>query len=215
MENDMQVNIKTLQALAKHIAPKTEIRYYLVGVQLEVTDAGRFYVATDGHKLVAIREARQEGDVNGDYLIPRDVILGVKIQKAGRKPVEFAEFELSDGKPSITYCGTETRFNLVDGKFPDWRRVVPTKVSGEIAQFNPDYLVEIRDCAAATIGIGKYSGLCLLHNGNSASLYQADSTDFIGVIMPLRINKADVYSTSATDLHINWGFSKPLESVAA
>ena len=211
----MQVNIKTLQALAKHIAPKTEIRYYLVGVQLEVTDAGRFYVATDGHKLVAIREARQEGDVNGDYLIPRDVILGVKIQKAGRNPVEYAEFELSDGKPSITYCGTETRFNLVDGKFPDWRRVVPTKVSGEIAQFNPDYLVEIRDCAAATIGIGKYSGLCLLHNGNSASLYQADSTDFIGVIMPLRINKADVYSTSATDLHINWGFSKPLESVAA
>jgi len=206
----MQVNLKTLQSLAKYIAPKSEIRYYLVGVQFEITDAGRFYVATDGHKLVAIREARQDGDVNGEYLIPRDVILGIKLSK--RPVIDTAEFNQENGNASLTYCGTETRFGLVDGKFPDWRRVIPSKVSGEVAQFNPDYLVAIRDCAAATVGVGKHSGLSLLHNGNSASLYQADSHDFIGVIMPLRID--DCYKPAPTDLHINWGLSKPLEAVA-
>jgi len=201
-----------MQALAKYIAPKNEIRFYLVGVLLEITDAGRFYVSTDGHKLVVIREARQETDDNGQWIIPRDVILGIKLSK--RPVINTAEFNQENGKASLTYCGTETRFGLVDGKFPDWRRVVPTNVSGEVAQFNPDYLVAIRDCAVATVGVGKYSGLSLLHNGNSASLYQADSHDFIGVIMPLRINKADVYSPAPTDLHVNWGFSKPLEAVA-
>lgn len=206
----MQVNLKTLQALAKHIAPKTEIRYYLNAVQFEVTDAGRFYVATDGHKLVAIREARQDGDINGEYLIPRDVILGIKLSK--RPAIDTAEFNQESGKASITYCGTETRFGLVDGKFPDWRRVIPSKTSGEIAQFNPDYMTAIRDCAAAAVGIGKYSGLTMLHNGNSAGLYQCNDVNFIGVIMPLRID--DCYKPAPTDLHVNWGLSAPLQAVA-
>ena len=209
----MQINLNTINALAKHIAPKTEIRYYLCAVQFEVTDAGRFYVATDGHKLVTIRESRQDDDVNGEYLIPRDVILGIKMDK--KYKVEMAEFQCDNGKASITYCGTETRFGLVDGKFPDWRRVIPSKVSGEIAQFNPDYLVAIRDCAAATIGIGKCSGLYLAHNGNSAGLYQSGDVNFIGVIMPLRVDRAESYIPAPTDLHVNWGLSKPLESVAA
>lgn len=209
----MQVNLKTLQALAKHIAPKSEIRYYLVGVLLEVTDAGRFYVSTDGHKLVVIREAKQEADENGQWIIPRDVILGIKLSK--RPVIDVCEFSQENGKASITYCGTETRFNLVDGKFPDWRRVIPSKVSGEIAQFNPNYLVAIRDCAAATVGIGKCSGLYLAHNGNSAGLYQAGDVNFIGVIMPLRVDRAESYIPAPTDLHVNWGLSKPLESVAA
>ena len=152
----MQVNLKHLQSLAKHIAPKSDVRYYLNGVLLEVTDKGRYYVATCGHKLVAIRESRQEDDIEGQYILPRDVILGIKIQKAGRNPVEYADLDVSGAKPKLDYCGTGTVFSCIDGKFPDWRRVMPTKVSGEVAQFNPDYLVALRDCATATVGINGY-----------------------------------------------------------
>jgi len=177
-----------------------------------VTENGRFYAATDGHKLVVIREARQETDENGQWIFPRDVILGIKLSK--RPVIDIAEFNQENGKASITYCGTETRFGLVDGKFPDWRRVIPSSTSGEIAQFNPDYLVAIRDCAAVTVGVGKYSGLCLLHNGSSASLYQANDPNFIGVIMPLRINSADVYKPVPDNLNLFWGLSKPLQAAA-
>lgn len=211
----MQINIKTINALAKYIAPKSDTRFYLNGVLIEITENGRFYAATDGHKLVVIREARQETDTDGQWILPRDVIMGIKLQKSGRSVLETAEFNQENGKASITYCGTETRFGLVEGKFPDWRRVVPSKTSGEVAQFNPDYLVAIRDCAAAAVGIGKYSGLSLLHNGSGASLYQASSPDFIAVIMPLRINAADVYKPVPDNLHLFWGPSKPLQSVAA
>lgn len=211
----MQINLKTVNALAKYIAPKSDTRFYLNGVLIEVTENGRFYAATDGHKLVVIREAKQETDAIGQWILPRDVILGIKLQKAGRSVLETAEFNQENGKASITYCGTETRFGLVDGKFPDWRRVVPSKTSGEVAQFNPDYLVAIRDCAAATVGVGKNTGLSILHNGGNASLYQANSPDFIAVIMPLRINAADVYKPLPDDLHLFWGLSKPLQAVAA
>jgi DNA polymerase-3 subunit beta len=212
----MQVNLKTLQALAKHIAPKSDIRYYLNGVLLEVTATARFYVATDGHKLAAIREDRQEGDIEGQYIVPRDVIMGIKIQKAGRNPVEYAELDPgADGKAGITYCGTETRFGLVDGKFPDWRRVVPVKTTGEIAQFNPDYLVAPRDCAAATVGIGKYSGMYIAHNGGGASLVQCASGDFIGVIMPLRMDADDAHVPGPNLLHLRWGFPAPAPETKA
>jgi DNA polymerase-3 subunit beta len=211
----MQVNIKTINALAKHISPKSDIRAYLNGVLVEVTENGRFYVATDGHKLVTIRETRQETDAIGQWIIPRDVILGIKLQKAGRNPVEHAELETEGAKAKLDYCGTGTVFAFVDGKFPDWRRVIPSKTSGETAQFNPDYLVAIRDCAAATIGIGKCSGLYLAHNGNSAGLYQTGDVNFIGVIMPLRGDRAESYIPAPTDLHVNWGLTKPLQAVAA
>lgn len=211
----MQINLKTINALAKYIAPKNDTRFYLNGVLIEVTENGRFYAATDGHKLVVIREARQETDAIGQWILPRDVILGIKLQKSGRSVLETAEFNQENGKASITYCGTETRFGLVDGMFPDWRRVVPSKTSGDVAQFNPDYLVAIRDCAAATVGVGKHTGLSILHNGGNASLYQCNDHNFIAVIMPLRINAADVYKPVPDDLHLFWGLSKPLESVAA
>jgi DNA polymerase-3 subunit beta len=211
----MQINIKTVNALAKHIAPKSDIRAYLNGVLVEVTENGRFYVATDGHKLVVIRESRQETDAIGQWIIPRDVILNIKLQKAGRTVLEFAELETDGAKAKIDYCGTGTVFSFVDGKFPDWRRVIPSKTSGEIAQFNPDYLVSIRDCAAATVGIGRYEGLSILHNGGNASLYQCNDHTFIAVIMPLRINPADVYKPVPDDLHLFWGLSKPLQAVAA
>jgi len=205
----MQVNLKYLQALAKHIAPKSDIRYYLNGVLIEVTEAGRFYAATDGHKLVVIREARQETDTDGQWILPRDVILGIKMKKAGRNPVEHAELETDGAKAKLDYCGTGTVFAFIDGKFPDWRRVVPTATTGEIAQYNPDLLLAVRDCAAAAVGIGRYSGLHMAHNGPGPGLYQCASPDFIGLVMPLRLNKSEVYMPAPTDLHVNWGFSAP------
>lgn len=211
----MQINLKTVNALAKYIAPKSDTRFYLNGVLIEITENGRFYAATDGHKLVVIREARQETDTNGQWILPRDVILGIKLQKAGRTVLETAELETDGAKAKLDYCGTGTVFSFVDGKFPDWRRVVPSKTSCEVAQFNPDYLVAIRDCAAATVGVGKHTGLSILHNGGNASLYQCNDHNFIAVIMPLRINAADVYKPVPDDLHLFWGLSKPLESVAA
>ena len=211
----MEINLKTINALAKYIAPKSDIRFYLNGVLIEDTENGRFYAATDGHKLVVIREARQETDTNGQWILPRDVIMGIKLQKAGRTVLETAELETDGAKAKLDYCGTGTVFSFVDGKFPDWRRVVPSKTSGEVAQFNPDLLVAVRDCAAATVGVGKNTGLSILHNGDNASLYQANSPDFIAVIMPLRINAADVYKPVPDDLHLFWGMTKPIQSIAA
>lgn len=203
----MQVNLKTMQALAKHIAPKSDVRYYLNGVLLEITDKGRYYVATDGHKLVAIREARQEGDIEGQYILPRDVILGIKLSK--RPVIDTAEFNQENGKASLTYCGTETRFGLVDGKFPDWRRVIPVKTTGEVAQFNPDYLVALRDCASASVGIGKFTSLFVSHNGDSPALAQCASGDWLAVIMPVRVSSDDATLPGPNLLHLLWGFPAP------
>lgn len=56
-----KVNIdpRKLRAVAL-MAPKDEIRYYLNGVQIEITPDEVFYIATNGHALIAYRDARPD-----------------------------------------------------------------------------------------------------------------------------------------------------------
>lgn len=147
-ENTFTVNLRVINALAK-IAPKKDIRYYLQSVCVEAAPDAIYYVATNGHMLTVVREEYQECDSAPDkatqYLIPREIAAKVKPGKhgldhgvlsiapkttIGGDPAP-AEFTLRNGE---TIGGT-----LVDGTFPDWRRVVPRELSGATAQFNPDY----------------------------------------------------------------------------
>lgn len=206
----MKINLKYLKALSAHIAAKKDIRYYLCGVSIEVLNGTVFYCATDGHKLVAVKHPVQSDDEPGNmqgnqFIIPNDVIKNIKLQKLGREIIEFCNIEYDGQKLAITYCGAEYKFLPIDGKFPDWRRVIPLNFSGEIAQFNPDYLIAIRDCADDTIGIHGNTSLLLRHNGNSGAVYQTNNYDFIGVVMPVRTYDADgAYIPKETEFKINW-----------
>ena len=70
----------------------------------------------------------------------------------------------------------------VDGKFPDYRRVIPLTLDGNAAWINPDYLTRIVD-AAKDIGIGlKFT---FGFGGNSCSLAYIGQ-DMLAVVMPTR-----------------------------
>lgn len=178
----MELNIKLLKAAA--IATSTDkTRFYLSGVAVQAGDTGVYIVATDGHRALAFRQS-SEAHAPVDIIIPTDIIAGIKASKY----VEIAELTReSDTRWRIEYCGAAISFAPIDGTFPDWRRIVPNEVSGELAQFDPAY---IGDFAKVAKALKKSAGCVTIHhNGTGPALVSFDDDiDGFGLLMPRRTN---------------------------
>jgi hypothetical protein len=110
-----------------------------------------------------------------------------------------------DGRYDLCDLANDTSrtFAAVEGKFPDWRRVMP-RDSGEVmdqskpfadlpfAQFDPAY-VQAFAKAAKAFGCKYGSSLKIGHRGQSAACVEiSGAPGFFGVLMPLRTDRADV-----------------------
>jgi hypothetical protein len=85
-----------------------------------------------------------------------------------------------EGEIRCDWVGQSIITRAVDGRFPDYRRVIPEKLDGQPAWINPDYLTRIVD-AAKDVGAGFTFGF----GGNSCSMAQIGS-DMVAVVMPMR-----------------------------
>ena len=175
-------------AAALKCAPKKDIRYYMVGVCLDVATNGDVHlVGTDGHVmfagLIPAPNVQWTGDAQkGSFqiIIPRDTVaLAVK----GAKPDTVTLTAMPDGR----YMLGDVVFSPVDGKYPDWRRVCawPENVAPAPGHFNPDLLAIAAD-AVRTWHDCKYP---VLHQfgRDRAIMTGTDMTGFC-VVMPMRVD---------------------------
>ncbi|CAK9078251.1 Beta sliding clamp (Beta clamp) (Sliding clamp) (Beta-clamp processivity factor) (DNA polymerase III beta sliding clamp subunit) (DNA polymerase III subunit beta) [Durusdinium trenchii] len=100
-----------------------ETRYYLNGVFVHCTDAGVMRcVATDGHRLSMQRvEDGIEHDFAGSIIPSKAVRV---IIATGRVPSWMTVFT-EKGKIRMRFDGAEIIMKLIDGKFPEYQRVIP------------------------------------------------------------------------------------------
>lgn len=173
-------------------AAKQDLRYYLKGVCVDARANGDvIFVTTDGHRLLAYPVATDaiEALVPGQYIIPREALEAVKPCKAGRHVLPITiEIDTAKGLENKITGATSVVTPLIDGKFPDWRRVMPAQVSGEPAQYNPEYVSGFGDICKL-LG-GKY-GPHINHNGSSAAPV-TNLGPALGVIMPLRLDDDEI-----------------------
>ena len=117
------------QALVKQLIDGTafamaqqDVRYYLNGLYLEILGGRLRVVATDGHRLaLATGPARVEAADTG-VIIPRKGVLELSRLLDGNAPLELAigSNHLRAANEQFTFTS-----KLVDGKFPDYERVIP------------------------------------------------------------------------------------------
>ena len=110
-----------------------ETRYYLNGVYLHVADSDGVRtlraVATDGHRLARIDTELPMGaqDMPG-VIVPRKTVQELRRLLDGEEPIEVS---VSDTKLRFQAEGKTGRLTLtskvIDGTFPDYARVIPTK----------------------------------------------------------------------------------------
>lgn len=166
-----------------------DIRYYLNGIMLHVGECGDArLVATDGHRLAVVKICDESSATPGEYIIPNEPLKAVK--KASRSSsqdlfltIEGDNFRLVDIPENAILCGA----HLIDGKFPDYQRVVPMpeNMSGAPGTYNPAYLADIQK---ALIELGDKTGyFSMLQNGETCScLVVSRARGFLAVVMPLR-----------------------------
>jgi len=176
----------TIKALLL-VAPKTDIRYYLNGVCVDVRQGTVTLVATDGHRLLAVPVAADDiqSAMEGQYIIPRETLEAVKPVKVPRSDNLPLTIEIVDARITITGATTATS-PTIDGRFPDWRRVTPTSANNEPAQYQPEYIASFGKIGE--LFGGKNVKCVIHHNGLGAALVTFPASEALGVVMPLRVD---------------------------
>jgi DNA polymerase-3 subunit beta len=165
-----------------HLAAKGDMRYYLNGVFFEVSENRTLLVATDGHAMGIAASAWGGNTLSENLIIARDVI---EMALRAKTP-EVVLQKRDDG----TWQLGSVSFTPVDGKYPEWRHVVPKQCSGELQQFNPLILAKFaksRSELSREKGESAGSSITLSHNGEAGALVSIGQDDeFFGVVMPRR-----------------------------
>jgi len=179
------IDRNALKAVSRFAAVK-DIRYYLMGVQVESNALETRLCATDGHTL-AVHRADAKGDNEGAWtgILPLDAVNTLLKMKPAHKSMKDEPIALTiaeSGEIRCDWLGQSIICRAVDGRFPDYRRVIPETLDGQPAWINPDYLVRIVE-AAKDIGIG--AGFQFGFGGNSCSMAYI-GTDMVAVVMPMR-----------------------------
>jgi DNA polymerase-3 subunit beta len=118
-----QSRLKELLDSTSFAMAQQDVRYYLNGMLFEVGNDYLRVVATDGHRLAMETMSIDEGTAETQQLIvPRKGII-----ELGRLLGEDGDITLTFGQNHIRAKVTDTTFTskLVDGKFPDYNRVLP------------------------------------------------------------------------------------------
>jgi DNA polymerase-3 subunit beta len=129
------IEASTLKALLM-FAAKQDNRYYLNGVYFETTNTGTCAVATNGYCIAVARIDETQGRESCSVLVHRDHIEA--ILKTNKYSIKIDT--MPDNQVKLTGTGGAVTVPVLDGVYPDWRRVVKAPQTGERAYFNPDYL---------------------------------------------------------------------------
>lgn len=119
-----QAQLKGLLVHTSFAMAQQDVRYYLNGLLLEAESSQVTAVATDGHRLALAKLHTEVGTGSHAVIVPRKAIMELV---KGLDETE-STVQISLGTQSIRFEFNDVRFTakLIDGKFPDYKRVVPT-----------------------------------------------------------------------------------------
>src|SRR5436190_17401494 len=120
-----QKALRRLLGLVQYAMAQQDIRYYLNGLLMVVEDRQLKLVATDGHRL-AYASLKLNAELSRqEVIVPRKTVL--ELVKLLADSDEEVRIELSTTQAAFSFGTVEVVSKLVDGKFPDYTRVIPTQ----------------------------------------------------------------------------------------
>lgn len=118
-----QKELKNLLLSVQYAMAQQDVRYYLNGVLLIVEGNKLRVVATDGHRL-AYNAGTLEGNFDKqEIILPRKAV--VELSKLLADSSETVDLEFSAQQAKATFSGISMITKVIDGKFPDYERVIP------------------------------------------------------------------------------------------
>jgi DNA polymerase-3 subunit beta len=118
-----QKALRRLLGLVQYSMAQQDIRYYLNGLLMVVEEKSLKLVATDGHRLAYASMALDAKLPRQEVIVPRKTVL--ELAKLLADSDDEVRVELSASQAAFAFGGVELVSKLVDGKFPDYTRVIP------------------------------------------------------------------------------------------
>ncbi len=135
-----------------------DVRYYLNGMLLETSGKYLRSVATDGHRLALCQVALSAGDFEQQQVIvPRKGVLELQRLLSGEGDLNI---ELGSNHIRIQLAGIRFTSKLIDGRFPEYERVIPKESSNELKADRGEFRNALQ--RTAILSNEKYRGIRLV-----------------------------------------------------
>ena len=158
-----QKMLRGLLGLVQYAMAQQDIRYYLNGLLMVIEGETLKLVATDGHRLAYASRDLGAGDLaKQEVILPRKTIIELsKLLADSDDPVAI---ELSSNQARFSFGDVVLISKLVDGKFPDYGRVIPQDQPKHLRLNRPELLASLQ--RAAILTSDKFRGVrWVLSNG--------------------------------------------------
>jgi DNA polymerase III subunit beta len=100
-----------------------DIRYYLNGILFIAEGKMLTLVATDGHRLALAQSTLEVEIPKQEVILPRKTVL--ELQRLLKDEDTAIEMRFAGNQAKFNFSGMEFVTKLVEGKFPDYNRVIP------------------------------------------------------------------------------------------
>lgn len=180
----MKTPRNALKAVSLAMASR-DTRKYLNGLLIQCSGRTVRLVATDGHRLHMM-------DLPQDVPCP-PLVEGVIVPRAliewalkNSKPGQSVQITTDGATVTIAAGGSGMSGAAIDWAPLDYDRVLPRGIpTGEVAQFNPQYVSDAYAAVGELAGKGEKLSPTLRHNGLGGATVAYGR--FLAVIMPLRV----------------------------
>lgn len=137
-----------------------DIRYYLNGILFVAEGRSLILVATDGHRL-ALAQATLDAEIpKQEVILPRKTVLELQrllrddkqVGKEGDRERDKRSIEMrfAGNQAKFAFSGIEFVSKLVEGKFPDYNRVIPKNHSNAVTLGRAPLLASLQRVAILT-----------------------------------------------------------------
>ncbi len=140
--------LKQLLNMVHFSMAQQDLRYYLNGVLLILQPDCIKAVATDGHRL-AFCETTGQGSATGhEVIIPRKTVIELsRLLSDSNDPVKI---DLASNQARFSFSNITLITKLIEGKFPDYQRVIPKDHPNQVTLDREDLLKSLQRASILT-----------------------------------------------------------------
>ena len=158
-----QGRFRELISLVQYAMAQQDIRYYLNGLLLVLEEDRVKLIATDGHRLSYIADTVAQPQQKSEVILPRKAVL--ELGKLLESSNEGVDIELYGSQARFRFGSVELVTKLIDGKFPDYTRVIPANYQKRITVERVVLLQALQ--RAAILSNEKFRGVRWMLTANS------------------------------------------------
>lgn len=196
--------LKRLIQLVHFSMASQDIRYYLNGMLLMVEATALRTVTTDGHRLayagLSLNQLPEDEaptittDTGAEVIIPRKAIM--ELQKLLEDTDDLVEISISPTLIKFNLGHIEILSKLIDGKFPDFQRVIPKSTAHRITVLREILLGSLQRAAIMTndkfkgvrVKLTEHTMSISSNNAEQEEAHDELEVDYIGGEMEIGFN---------------------------